>query len=53
MHQTVEAVTNTCLKMAHDYGPWIAGAVLLIVGAGISLRIIARLLGRSPSGPSA
>ncbi len=51
MQQIVEAVTNTSLKLAHDYGPWVAGAVLLLAAGGIGLRIVARLLRQGSSHP--
>jgi hypothetical protein len=53
VQQTVEAVTNTCMKLAHDYGPWVAAAVLLMVAVGVGLRLIARLLRRNASRPPA
>jgi hypothetical protein len=51
VQQIVEAVTNTCMKLAHDYGPWVAGAVLLTVAAGVGLRVVARLMRSRPSHP--
>jgi hypothetical protein len=51
VQQIIEAVTNTSMKLTHDYGPWVACAVLLTVAGGVGLRIVARLLRRSPSHP--
>jgi hypothetical protein len=51
VQQIVEALTNASMKLAQDYGPWIVCAVLLLVGGGVGLRIVARLLRRNPTRP--
>jgi hypothetical protein len=53
MQQIVEAVANTCMKLAQHYGPWVACAVLLVIVAGVGLKVVARLLRRNPSRPPA
>jgi hypothetical protein len=53
VQQIVEAVTNTSMKLAHDYGPWVACAVLLVVAGGVGLRVLAGLLRRGPTHPPA
>jgi hypothetical protein len=50
VQQIVEAVTNGGLKLAHDYGLWVAAAVVGLVGAGIALRIIGGILRRGAPG---
>jgi hypothetical protein len=44
--QIVESITNTCMQLCKDYGPWIAGSILVFVVVSLALRILAIILPR-------
>jgi hypothetical protein len=46
MAQIVDSIVKTCLQFGHDYGPWVAGSILVFVVGSLALRILAIVLPR-------
>jgi hypothetical protein len=46
MLQVYDALFETAIRLGREYGPPVAVAVLVFVGCGVALRIIARVLPR-------
>ena len=46
MLQVYDALFETALRLGREYGPPVAVAVLVFVGCGIALRVLARILPR-------
>jgi hypothetical protein len=46
MLQVYDALFETALRFGREYGPPVAVAVLVFVGCGVALRILARVLPR-------
>jgi hypothetical protein len=42
----IESITNTCLKFAYEYGPWVAVGILGFIGLGVVLKVLAGILPR-------
>jgi hypothetical protein len=49
MLQIFDSVTNACMKLGHDYLPWVAAVILAFTGVAIALRVLARI--RLPGDP--
>jgi hypothetical protein len=46
MLQVYDALFDTAVRLGGKYGPLVALAVLVLVGCGVALRILARILPR-------
>jgi hypothetical protein len=46
MLQVYNALFETALRLGREYGPPVAVAVLVFVGCGVALRVLARVLSR-------
>ena len=46
MLQIWNALSETTVRLAGEYGPPVAVGVLVVIGCGIALRLLCRALGR-------